>query len=395
MRARSWIMIVGLAVVAGAQPMARPVANAAIDPRFDLVTRVDTAADALSQARRQETPLRTFTVAATGDVLTEGTVIAAAASHAAPGQKYDFAPIFAPVAPLIEAADLGICHMELPIGGPTDHAGVYGRSPYGGNLLLAPHEVAAGLRATGFDRCSTSSNHSIDLGVGGINSTLDALDEAGVTHVGTARTPAEAGIAPFDVQGVRVAHLAYTTSLNTNPTDAFRLNYAHSPEQVAADVAAARLLGAEVVIVSMHIGMELLPRPTPGDRAFITEFTSLAHVDLVIEHGPHVIQPLEQVNGTWVFWSVGNFVSGMGWAQAGRYADERTADGLIAAARFIETTPGTFTVVPTPILICDEHTSRTVYPVITTLYDPTISPALRDQLQHCLARSAPVVADLR
>lgn len=389
------MMIAGLVAVAGAQPLARSVANAAIDPRFNLLTRVDTAAAALTQARRQQPPLRTFTVAATGDVLTEGTVVAAAAGYAAPGAKYDFAPIFAPVAPIIEAADLGICHMEVPIGGPNDHPGVYGRSPYGGNLLLAPHEVAAGLRATGFDRCSTASNHSLDLDVGGVNSTLDALDEAGISHAGTARTAAEAGITPFDVAGVRVAHLSYTTSLNTNPTAQFRLNYAHSPEQVAADVAAARLLGAEVVIVSMHIGMELLPAPTPGDRAFITAITSLARVDLVIEHGPHVIQPLEQVNGTWVYWSVGNFVSGMGWAQAGRYADERTADGLIAAARFIETAPGTFSVVPTPVLIYDEHNSRTVYPVITTLFDPTISPALRDQLEDCLARSARVVTDLR
>ena len=388
------MMIAGLVAVAAAQPMARSVANAAIDPRFELLTSVDAPAAALAQARRQQPPLRTFTIAATGDVLTEGTVVAAAAGYAAPGAKYDFTPIFAPVAPIIEGADLAICHMEIPIGGPNDHAGVYGRSPYGGNLLLAPHEVAAGLRATGFDRCSTASNHSLDLDVGGINSTLDALDEVGISHAGTARTPVEAGITPFDVAGVRVAHLSYTTSLNTNPSAPFRLNYAHSPEQVAADVAAARLLGAEVVIVSMHIGMELLPAPTAGDRAFITEFTSLAHVDLVIEHGPHVIQPLEQVNGTWVYWSVGNFVSGMGWAQAGRYADERTADGLIATARFIETTPGTFTVVPTPVLICDEHNSRTVYPVITTLFDPTISPALRNQLEQCLGRSTPVVADL-
>jgi len=388
-------MVVGLVVGSAVQVGGRSPARAAIDPRFELVTHVDSAAAALSQARRQQPPPRTFTVAATGDVLTEGTVVAAAAGYAAADQRYDFAPVFAPVAPIIQAADLAICHMEIPIGGPTDHAGVYGRSPYGGNLLLAPHEVAAGLAATGFDRCSTASNHSIDLGVGGINSTLDAFDAVGITHTGTARTPEETVVTTFDVNGVRVAHLAYTTSLNTNPTDGFRLNYAHSPERVAADVAAARFLGAEVVIVSMHIGVELLPAPTPGDRAFITAFTSLAHVDLVIEHGPHVIQPLEQVNGTWVYWSVGNFVSGMGWAQAGRYADERTADGLIAAARFIETAPGTFTVVPTPILICDEHTSRTVYPVITTLFDPTISLALRNQLQQCLARSARVVADLR
>lgn len=389
------MMIVGLVVASTTKAVHPSAADAATDPRFEVLTRVDSAVAASSDARREQPPLRTFSLAATGDVLTEGTVVAAAASYAIPGARYDFGPVFAPIAPILQAADLAICHMEIPIGGPSDRPGIYGPSPYGGNLLLAPYEVAAGLRATGFDRCSTSSNHSIDLGVGGIDSTLDALDASGVTHVGTARTPVEAGVSTFVVNGVRVAHLAYTTSLNTNPTDAFRLNYAHSPEQVAADVAAARRLGAEVVIVSVHVGTELLPAPTSGDRAFITALTSLADVDLVIEHGPHVVQPVEQVNGTWVYWSVGNFVSGMGWAQIGRYADPRTADGLIATARFIETTPGSFTVDPTPVLICDEHNSRTVYPVISTLSDPTISPAVRDQLQQCLARSSPVVADLR
>ena len=265
--------------------------------------------------------------------------------------------MFAPVAPILQAADLAICHMEIPIGGPTDGPGVYGRSAYGGNLVLAPFEGASGMKAAGFDRCTTSSNHSNDL--------------------------------------VRVARLGYTRTLNTTATDPWWLNYAHSVGQVVTDVAAARHLGAEVVIVSLHLGTELLSAPTPDDRAFVTDLTVATHIDLVIEHGPHVIQPLEQVNGTWVYWSVGNFVSGMGWAQSGRYADMRTLDGLIATARFVEISSGQFTVTPIPVLICDEHTSRTVYPVITTLADPTISVVLRDQLQQCLARSVDVVATLR
>jgi poly-gamma-glutamate capsule biosynthesis protein CapA/YwtB (metallophosphatase superfamily) len=346
-------------------------------------------------AIRIQPPLRSFSVAATGDVLTEAAVISAAQSAAGPGQRYEFGPMFAPVAPILQAADLAICHMEIPIGGPTDGPGVYGRSAYGGNLVLAPFEVASGLKAAGFDRCTTSSNHSNDLGASGIESTLDALDAAGVGHVGTARSPAEDAVTTFVVNGVRVAHLGYTRTLNTTATDPWRLNYAHSVGQVVTDVAAARHLGAEVVIVSLHLGTELLSAPTPDDRAFVTDLTAATHIDLVIEHGPHVIQPLEQVNGTWVYWSVGNFVSGMGWAQSGRYADMRTLDGLIATARFVETSPGQFTVTPIPVLICDEHTSRTVYPVITTLADPTISAALRDQLQQCLARSVDVVATLR
>ena len=346
-------------------------------------------------AIRIKPPLRSFSVAATGDVLTEAAVISAAQSAAGPGQRYEFGPMFAPVAPILQAADLAICHMEIPIGGPTDGPGLYGRSAYGGNLVLAPFEVASGLKAAGFDRCTTSSNHSNDLGAGGIESTLDALDATGVGHVGTARSPAEDAVTTFVVNGVRVVHLGYTRTLNTTATDPWRLNYAHSVGQVVTDVAAARHLGAEVVIVSLHLGTELLSAPTPDDKAFVTDLTAATHIDLVIEHGPHVIQPLEQVNGTWVYWSVGNFVSGMGWAQSGRYADMRTLDGLIATARFVETSPGQFTVTPIPVLICDEHTSRTVYPVITTLADPTISVALRDQLQQCLARSVDVVATLR
>ncbi|WP_216076060.1 CapA family protein, partial [Acinetobacter baumannii] len=60
--------------------------------------------------------MRSITVVAGGDVLNEGLVNAAGAANAPPGIRYDFAPIFAPVAPIISAADLAICHLELPVG---------------------------------------------------------------------------------------------------------------------------------------------------------------------------------------------------------------------------------------------------------------------------------------
>ena len=297
---------------------------------------------------------------------------------------------------MLRSADLAICHMEIPIGAPGERPGVYGRSPFGGNLIEAPFEVAAGLRAAGFDRCSTASNHSYDLGAGGISSTLAALDAAGITHTGTARSPAESSPAVFEVNGVRVAHLSYTTYSNTvAPSVPWLMNYTTDPARVAADVDAARSAGAEVVIVSVHIAQELLPAPIAADRAFISEITKASHIDLVIEHGPHVVQPVERVNGTVVFWSVGNFVSGMGTNQIGRYADPHTLDGLLASVRFTETSPGTFAADATPVLLCEERANRTVHPVIATLADPTISPTLRAELQECLDRSTPVVAGLR
>lgn len=346
------------------------------------------------RAVRVDPPGRTFTIAATGDVLTEHAVLVTAAAAAGPGERYDFGAVFAPVAPIISAADLAICHMELPIGSPGERAGIYGRSPFGGNLLLAPAEVAGGLRDAGFDRCSTASNHSNDLGVGGLDSTLDRFDEVGISHVGTARTPAEAAPTVFGVEGVRVAHLAVTRYSNTvEPSEPWRLDFPTSAGEVIGDVRAVRAAGAEVVILSVHVSKELLRAPTDVDRSFVDAITATGLVDLVVVHGPHVVQPVEQVNDTWVYWSVGNFVSAMGQPVATRYGPP-TLDGLLAWVRFTETAPGRFEVAPTSVLLCSEIVSRIVRPAVAASADPALPPAIRSQMQQCIDRSASLVPDL-
>ncbi|MEY2521743.1 MAG: hypothetical protein QOJ66_308 [Ilumatobacteraceae bacterium] len=352
--------------------------------------------DTLKPALRLAPPPRTFNLVATGDVVTESAVNFAAASLATgTGARYDFVPLFAPVTAMLSSADMAICHMEIPIGVPGERAGIYGRSPFGGNLLLAPYEIAASLRRAGFDRCSTASNHSSDLDEAGIDSTLGALDSAGVAHTGTARNQAEAQTTLVTVNGIRLAHLSYTRQSNTVlPPDPWRVNVALTAAQVAGDVDAARAKGAEIVVVSLHIFQELLPAPLPGDRQFVTDLTALTHIDLVIEHGPHVVQPLERVNGTWVYWSVGNFISGMGTPGRGPFADPRTLDELAASARFTETSPGVFRVDPWPVLLCNETFTRAVYAPITALADPSLSPVVRAELQDCIVRSLSVITDL-
>ncbi len=355
----------------------------------------DRPATATAPAVRLERPARTLLVALSGDILNESAVNLAGAAAAGPGERYDFAALFAPVAPIIAAADLAICHAELPIGAPGERPGLYGRSPFGGNLLLAPYELAQGLADSGFDRCSTSSNHSFDTGAAGIVSTLEALDAAGLTHVGTARSPEEATPDVLTVNGVRVAHLAYTRSSNTVPPREPRmLSRALSVQQVVADVRAARADGAEIVIVSLHLGVELQREPTDTDLQFayaITDPRGDARIDLLVHHGPHVPQQLAYVNGTFVYWSVGNFVSGMGTPSSGKYADQRTLDGLLATARFTETTAGTFRVVPWPVALCTSKIDRSVWPAVAALGDPVaisaMTPARLAELRACAGRS--------
>lgn len=345
-------------------------------------------------AGRATSAPRSFTVAATGDILVESPVKAAAASHAGPGERYDFAPLFAPIAPILGSVDLAICHMEFPIGKPGQKAGPYGPGPRQGYRWLAPYEVAAGVRAAGYTRCTTSSNHSNDLGLDGIDSTLQALDDAGISHVGTARTPEEAAVATFEVKGVRVAHLAYTRANNTDRPAAYRLNMG-TAEGIIADVAEARRQGAEVVIVSLHVGVELQTAPTSADRAFVEQITAATHIDLLVMHGPHVIQPVERVNGALVYWSVGNEVSGMGTRPMGKYADPRTLDGLMATVRFTEQPDGSFSSSPWTILLCVDVDTRLIYPAFATLARADVVDPLRSRIEQCVARSAEVVPDLR
>ena len=354
------------------------------------------AATGSTPAVRLDRPLRSFDVVMGGDILTEKIVNEAAArAGAAVGARYDFRPMFAPVAAIVSAADLAICHMELPVGRATDQPGSYGRSPFGGNLVVAPHELVAALAATGFDRCSTASNHSYDAGVDGIASTLEALDEAGISHTGTARTPDEATPAVMTINGVRVAHLSFTRFTNTDlPPEGWRVNYVTKPAQVAAAVDVARAAGADVVIVSLHLIHELLRGPLSDDTTFVDALTRLTHVDLLLQHGPHVVHATQIVNGTLVYWSVGNFVSGMGVAGRVRYDDPRALDGLLAAVRFTETTPGRFTATSWPVLICNEVVARTVRAPVTQLADPATSPTLAREMQACIGRTIDVVPDL-
>ncbi len=346
-------------------------------------------------AHRVDRPARSFSLVATGDWLPENRFDDAAAAMAADGVRFDHVPLLAPIMPIVAAADLAICHMETPIGAPGAPAGFRGRSPAGYSLIAAPYEAAADLRRVGFDRCSTASNHSFDLGTAGIDDTLAALDAAGLSHVGTARSPAEAAVDVFAVQGVRVAHLSYARNSNTGwPGEPWRVSRVAAAGDIVTDVTTARAAGADVVIVSLHVFVEMRSAPSADDRALVDAVVSNVDVDLVVVHGPHVVQPMEIVRGTPVFWSLGNFVSGMGVPGRGRYSDLRTLDGLLAAARFTERPDGGFSVEAAPVLTCQMAGSRIVRPGLAA-GAPPVPVGERDDVAACVARSATVVVDLR
>ncbi|GAB2918780.1 MULTISPECIES: CapA family protein [unclassified Streptomyces] len=257
---------------------------------------------------------RPFTLLAAGDVLPHSSVIDRAAVDAG-GAGYDFAPMLAGVAPVVSGADLAFCHMET----------VYGKKggPYTGYpSFKSPPEIATALRTTGFDSCSTASNHTLDDGPEGVRRTLDALDGAGIRHAGSARSAAEAARPTILPAGpgegaAKVAHLAYTYGTNDIPLPADRpwtVNVTDE-QKIIEEARAARRAGADVVVLSVHWGTEWQDEPDARQRELAERLTASTDrgrpdIDLVVGTHAHVPQAYEKVNGTWVVYGMGDQIAG-------------------------------------------------------------------------------------
>ncbi|MEW1549932.1 CapA family protein [Streptomyces tsukubensis] len=255
---------------------------------------------------------RAFTLVASGDVLPHDSVISRARGDAdgSSDEGYDFRPMLAAVRPFVSAADLAICHMETVYGADGDYQGY--------PAFTSPPQVARGLAATGYDACSTASNHSLDDGADGIRRTLDAMDTAGLVHHGSARTAQEAALpGRLKAGGAEVAHLAYTYGTNGQPLPegqpwAVRLI---DEQQILDDARAARRAGADVVVLSLHWGTEWQTDPDEQQLALARSLTAATtggrpDIDLVLGTHAHVPQAYEKVNGTWVIYGMGDQIAG-------------------------------------------------------------------------------------
>jgi hypothetical protein len=77
-------------------------------------------------------------------------------------------------------------------------------------------------------------------------------------------------------------------------------------DQMAAAVEAASA-SADVVVVTIHWGVEGVAEPDAEDRAR-AEAMIAAGADVIFGHHPHRLGELEFVDGVPVFWTLGNFV---------------------------------------------------------------------------------------
>lgn len=290
----------------------------------------------------------TVTVAASGDILIHKPVRASAAGFAQQnhtGTRFDFDPMFAPVKAALSKADVTICQQETPISADDSNL------EHTGLVYNAPKEIATAEKNAGFDGCSFASNHTWDMLLAGVQQTPATLQKAGLKVAGATPTAARAGkLAVYDIGGVKVAQLAYAYSImNTaSPTPAVPSSApwlaaaswpARGIQGILADAKSAKAAGADLVVISMHWGKEYQEAPTSDQTTYAKALLASPYVDAIFGAHAHVIQPCSTLDGKFVFYGMGNFLSNQGKGQASILSD-KNADGIIPTITFTKTATG-------------------------------------------------------
>ncbi len=234
------------------------------------------------------------------------------------------AEVFAQMRDALLAADLAIGNLESVLVDRGDYA-----DPPMTMVFAGPKQGADLLRDAGFAAVATANNHAWDFKRAGLLESLAHLDSAGVLHAGTGATRDEAWRpAILRRKGWTVALFSLTAIFNDpgltvigRPAECC-VAWADTLRFRRAARFARDSLGADVVLVSLHHGLEYRDVPTPADAALARGLVR-AGADAVIGHHPHVPQGFEWVDGKPVVYSLGNFVflQNSPWTRTGLWAE--------------------------------------------------------------------------
>lgn len=282
-----------------------------------------------SEVVREEPTPDTLTLMFIGDVMSHMPQVTAAKLE---DGTYDYAPCYRYLSPYIASADFCIANMEVPLAG----------EPYSGYPQFScPDNMMSQLFDAGVDIFLTSNNHTCDKGAKGIRRTIQVMDSLHIPHVGTYLDSADYMLRnPLIVEknGFRIAILNYTYGTNGIPApDPFIVNLLDSA-CIARDIARARELKADYIVVMPHWGIEYERHQNKSQMGY-ANYMYECGADMVVGGHPHVVQPitLEKPNEIGVpqritAYSLGNFVSN----QRKRYTD----GGIIVQCQLVRDTNG-------------------------------------------------------
>lgn len=232
------------------------------------------------------------------------------------GQR-GYEDVFRDVAPLLANADLSTLNLEGNLAG----------APYGAATGSAPQTLAYALQKTGLDMVQLANSFSNSRGPSGLHATIDSAAAAGLEPVGvfkdTKQFREKRGFSLFQVQGVKIAVVAFTKGLNgmsllSGNEDCVNLlyeDYDSTYQKINADGINAILDDIDrempdLVVALVHWGSEFNDNISSTQKS-IVKLLQGRGVDAIIGTHPHYVQKLElnEQTGQFLAYSLGDFLS--------------------------------------------------------------------------------------
>lgn len=236
------------------------------------------------ETTQTEPPEQRYTISFAGDCTLgngRGDYGSAGSFMAVVGEDYDYP--FANVVDIFSADDLTLVNFE---GTLTNSTGAVDKD----FNFHGPPEYAQILTAGSIEWVNLSNNHSYDYGWTGYTDTRNALDGAGIAYAGSDETSL------LTLEG------GLTVGIYANRFNA-------SAAELKAGITSLKDAGADIIIVSMHWGEERRYTPT-YDQTYSGRLAIDYGADVVFGHHPHVLQPIEEYEGGYIFYSMANFSFG-------------------------------------------------------------------------------------
>ena len=253
----------------------------------------------------------TINMALTGDIMCHNTIYKDAYNSA--NGNYDFSYIFDDIKYHIQTADIAVGNLETTFAGASK-----GYSSY--PMFNTPENLSYTLKKVGFDVLSTANNHCYDSGYKGIESTIDFLDDADISHTGTYKSEEDQNtILIKNVKGIEIAFLSFTYGTNgiKVPSDKFYSVNLIDKDLIKKQLNLAISQNPDLICVSMHWGVEYQTIPN-AEQKELADFLFNNGADIIIGNHPHVLQNFEKreitlSDGTtkdgFVVYSLGNLLA--------------------------------------------------------------------------------------
>ncbi len=241
-----------------------------------------------------------ITLSAAGDILCQKSQLERA--YNSESETFDFSDSFAHVKDIFSASDYSVATLKTTMAGiyKGDSDEFYGYSTANA-LYNSPEVLAENIRAAGISLVNMATNHALDSGKAGLDSTIDFLTQAGLACVGVAKTQDDTKDYSVNINGIQVGFIGYTNTSNEMPLDsdsAYALNFLNNYDQENVEALCSRITAMkqenELVTVMLNFG-NVNSVDTETEQRALADQLLKAGADIILGTGSRTLKPLEVV----------------------------------------------------------------------------------------------------